>query len=112
MGSIYQGAQIIIAASASADPEVSFLAPRQTPYAKPLGLQYERQDKCGGKFKSVDNDILADSVVVDVQIKLKGLNPFGKVTDGFLILEGLLVPATLSDWKFRSMRSGEDSKDD
>ena len=44
MGAIYQGAQIVIAASASPDAEVSFLAPRQTPYAKPLELQYKCQN--------------------------------------------------------------------
>ena len=46
-------------------------------------------------------------MIVDVQITLKGLNQFGEVIDGFLILEGPLVSATLSDWASQSVGNYE-----
>ncbi|KAF4636055.1 hypothetical protein G7Y89_g2026 [Cudoniella acicularis] len=64
-------------------------------------------DHGGGKFKPIDNDVVADTIIVDVQITLKGLNPLGEVVDVFLILEGLLVSATLSDWESRSVGNRE-----
>jgi hypothetical protein len=57
----------------------------------------------GGQFKPIDTDVMADAIIVDVQITLKGLNPFGEAIDGFLISEGPLVSATLSDWEYRSV---------
>jgi Heterokaryon incompatibility protein (HET) len=44
MGSIFDGAHIVIGASISPDPDHSFLDPRQTMFADHLQLNYQRED--------------------------------------------------------------------
>jgi hypothetical protein len=47
----------------------------------------------------INANLTVDAKVCDAQITIKGVNPFGEVLDGFIMLEGPLISATLSDPK-------------
>ena len=47
-------------------------------------------------FTPYDDHIVLDSHIIDAQCTLKGSNPFGEVTDGFIVIEGPLIQVYLS----------------
>jgi hypothetical protein len=82
----------------------TYLAPTFSWVSTNSQTEYEH----GGRiFWPTLDDVVADTVTINVQITLKGINPFGEVIDGFLILEGPLVAATLSNLESPAMQDFE-----
>jgi hypothetical protein len=80
-----------------------YLAPIFSRMSVPGGVTY----RLAGSFWEHSDDIVK-AKVCDAQITHKGINPFAEVLDGFAILEGPLISATLSDRQSGSDRSDSD----
>jgi len=58
-------------------------------------------------FTPYDDDIILDSHIIDAYCTLKGSNPFGEVTDGFVVMEGPLIQACLSSEQGRKTKNNQ-----
>jgi hypothetical protein len=72
-----------------------YLAPTFSWISVPSEVTYRLGFRNGG-------EIVKAAKICNVQITHRGSHPFGEVLDGFVILEGPLISATLSDQQSKS----------